>query len=60
MIFLVLNLFYKQIEPKTFPIDGSTTITITGSNIGQNREDILGVTLADEPCTVTKYETSKT
>lgn len=50
-----------QIEPLTGLLEGGTTVTISGSNLGQKPEDILhSVTVAGIPCTVipSLYEVS--
>ncbi|XP_076132287.1 plexin-B1 [Alosa pseudoharengus] len=49
------------IEPLSGPIEGGTTVTISGSNLGQKAEDIQhSVTLAGVPCNVipSSYEVS--
>ncbi|XP_041954919.1 plexin-B1 isoform X2 [Alosa sapidissima] len=49
------------IEPLSGPIEGGTTVTISGSNLGQRAEDIQhSVTLAGVPCNVipSSYEVS--
>ncbi|XP_036388457.1 plexin-B1 [Megalops cyprinoides] len=49
------------IEPQSGPLEGGTTITISGSNLGQKAQDIQNsVTVAGIPCTVnpSQYEVS--
>ncbi|KAM5292343.1 plexin-B1 isoform 2-T2 [Ctenodactylus gundi] len=42
-----------SVEPLTGPIDGGTRVTISGSNLGQHVQDVLGmVTVAGVPCAV--------
>lgn len=50
-----------QIEPLSGMLEGGTTVTISGSNLGQKPEDILhSVSVAGLPCTVipSLYEVS--
>lgn len=50
-----------QIEPLSGLLEGGTTVTISGSNLGQKAEDILhSVSVAGVPCAVipSLYEVS--
>lgn len=52
---------FLQIEPLSGLLEGSTMVTISGSNLGQKAEDILhSVSVAGVPCTVipSLYEVS--
>lgn len=52
---------FPQIEPLSGLLEGGTTVTISGSNLGQKAEDILhSVSVAGVPCSVipSLYEVS--
>lgn len=54
-------LVLEQVEPLTGPIDGGTRVTIRGSNLGQDVQDVLDmVRVAGVPCAVVagEYEVS--
>ena len=47
--------FYFQFEPTTGPTRGGTSVTITGSNFGARRQDIVSVMIDGVLCNVTGY-----
>jgi len=46
----------SQFSPKSGPQNGGTEITITGTNLGAERSDILSVTIGGVDCPVTDYQ----
>jgi len=46
----------SQFFPKSGPQNGGTKITITGTNLGAERSDILSVMIDGVDCPVTDYQ----
>jgi len=46
----------SQFSPKSGPQNGGTEITITGTNLGAERSDILSVMIDGVDCPVTDYQ----